>query len=129
MMRNFVLILTDETYLVHMKDAVIPEPGREILLNLLHNGTSWNSQDEKPGKLYLWWPGTDEVIEIKVRGCEYCPAQSAMPAVAPLHPWEWPDQHCSIIHADYAIPCIRSRFLTHIASGSRSTIHLLLHLK
>lgn len=41
---------------------------------------------------------------------EDCQAQSAMPAVAPLHPWEWPDRPWSRIHADYAGPFMGSMF-------------------
>lgn len=71
---------------------MIPEPGREKLLDLLQEGHPGIVRMKNLAKSYLWWSGIDESIETKVRGCEDCQAQSAMPAVAPLHPWEWPDR-------------------------------------
>ena len=55
---------------------------------------------------YIWWPGMDKEIEKLAQKCEaYQLAHKApLPAPAPLHPWEWPDQHWKRVHIDYAGP-------------------------
>ena len=99
--------------------VVIPEPGREKLLDLLHEGHPGIVRMKSLARSYLWWPGLDEDIERKVLGCEDCQMQSATPAVAPLHPWEWPDRPWSRIHADYAGPFMGSMFLIIIDAYSK----------
>lgn len=51
---------------------------------------------------YVWRPGIDADIERVVRQCTSCQLQVAAPAVAPLHPWDWPDKPWSRIHVYYA---------------------------
>ena len=50
----------------------------------------------------LWWPKLDQVIEEMVKTCEPCQLSYPLPAVAPLHPWEFPKQLWSRLHIDYA---------------------------
>ena len=91
--------------------VVSPEPGREKLLNLLHEGHPGIVRMKSLARSYLWWPGLEDTIEGKVLRCEDCQMQSAAPAVAPLHLWEWPDRPWSRLHADYAGTFMGSMFL------------------
>ena len=69
--------------------------------------------------LYLWWTGLEDAIERKFLRCEDCQLQSAAPAAAPSHLWEWPDRPWSRIHADYAGPFMGSMFLIIIDAQSK----------
>ena len=53
---------------------------------------------------YLWWPGLDAEIELKVRSCGVCQEHSKLPANANLHPWEWPGKAWYRVHIYYAGP-------------------------
>ncbi len=53
---------------------------------------------------YVWWPGMDADIEKLAKECSVCQQLRPAPAVAPLHPWEWPKQPWSRVHLDYAGP-------------------------
>ena len=50
----------------------------------------------------------DADIEQVVRACDTCQSTRSLPAVAPLHPWEWPPQPRS---ADFAGPFQGHMFL------------------
>ena len=51
---------------------------------------------------YVWWPGTDAVLEKRVKECGQCQEYQKAPAKALLHPWEFPEQLWSRVHADFA---------------------------
>ena len=53
---------------------------------------------------YLWWPGLDTEIEMRVKGCNFCQIYNKQPPVSRLHPWEWPCHTWHRIHIDYAGP-------------------------
>lgn len=99
--------------------VVIPEPGREKLLNLLHEGHPGIVRMKSLARSYLWWPGLEDAIERKVLRCEDCQMQSAAPAVAPLHLWEWPDRPWSRLHADYTGHFMGSMFFIIIDAYSK----------
>ena len=52
----------------------------------------------------MWWPGLDEDIQDLVKSCETCQAVKHAPAVAPMHPWEWPPRPWQRVHIDFAGP-------------------------
>ena len=53
----------------------------------------------------------DAALEQKVKTCQACQGIRKNPAPAPLHPWEWPQQSWSRVHADYAGPFMGHNFL------------------
>lgn len=44
----------------------------------------------------------DAEIEHKVQSCTVCQAVQKSPAVAPLHPWRWPERVWQRVHIDFA---------------------------
>lgn len=62
-------------------------------------------------RCHVWWPKLDQAIEDKVKMCEPCQTSRLMPAVAPLHPWEFPKQAGSRLYIDHAGPFLRKTFL------------------
>ena len=53
---------------------------------------------------YLWWPGLDTEIEMRVEDGAIRQLHSKQPPAAPLHPWEWPGQTWHWAHIDCASP-------------------------
>ena len=90
------------TFLATRVGLVVPPKMRQCMLDELHeshpgivNRMRWH---------YVWWPKMNTDIEEVVRVCDTCQSTRALPAVAPLHPWEWPQQPWSRLHADFAGP-------------------------
>lgn len=44
----------------------------------------------------------DQETEHIIQTCDTCQESHKMPVMAPLHPWEWPDQTWTRLHVDYA---------------------------
>ena len=82
----------------------IPPKGRDTLLNELHDTHPGIVKMKAVAKSYLWWPGLDTEIEMRVKGCNICQIYNKQPPVSPLHPWEWPGHTWHRIHIDYAGP-------------------------
>ena len=55
----------------------------------------------------------DAELEDKVKSCHECQVHQRAPAVAPLHPWEWPQRPWSRVHVDYAGPFLGKFFDAH----------------
>ena len=70
--------------------VVIPTPGRERILEELHECHPGIVRMKALARSYVWWPGLDAEIEHKVRDCGTCQEHSNLPPKAVLHPWEWP---------------------------------------
>ena len=84
--------------------VIIPAPGREELLNKHHEYHPGIVRMKALVCSYLWWPGLDAEIELKVHSCAVCQEHSKLPANANLHPWEWPGKTWYRMHIDYAGP-------------------------
>ena len=84
--------------------VIIPAPGRECLLEELHECHPGIVRMKAVARSYLWWPGLDRDIELKVRSCQTCQEHSKLPASANLHPWEWPGKAWYRLHIDYMGP-------------------------
>ena len=84
--------------------VVVPIKGREEVLKELHSCHPGNSRMKALARSYLWWPGLDQDIEETVRRCMACQTQGRAPVKAPMHPWEWPVEPWSGIHADNSGP-------------------------
>ena len=59
--------------------VIVPIKLRKQILNMLHESHT----------SYVWWPGIDSDIKKLVKHCFGCQKNQNMPAIAPLHPWEW----------------------------------------
>ena len=84
--------------------VVVPPQGRSKVLTELHEAHPGESRMKALARSYVWWPGMDQEIVKKVKGCDKCQSNQSAPAEAPLHPWEWPGLPWSRIHIDYAGP-------------------------
>ena len=60
---------------------------------------------------YMWWPNIDSEIEMTVKPCKSCQMNQAMPAKAPIHPWEKTAALWMRIHIDFAGPFLGKMFL------------------
>ncbi|XP_063408205.1 uncharacterized protein K02A2.6-like [Mytilus trossulus] len=80
--------------------VVIPNHGREIILQELHEGHQGISRMKVLARGYVLWPNMDAEIEQTVRACHKCQVNRHAPPEAPMHPWEWPSNSWSRIHMD-----------------------------
>lgn len=60
----------------------------------------------------------DKEVEQEVFKCTDCQEHRKAPPIAPLHPWEWPEQPWSRLHVDYAGPFLGKMFL--VTADTRS---------
>ena len=68
---------------------------------------------------HVWWPGIDQEIEGMVKACTACQEVKNTPAVAPLHPWVWPDHPWTRIHVDFAGPFRGKTYLVIVDAHSK----------
>ena len=90
---------------------VISEVARQKVLDELHDGHPGVCRMKGIARGACWWPGIDAAIEERVRSCPICQLNQNAPAVAPLHPWEWPTQPWIRVHVDFAGPFMGKLFL------------------
>ena len=83
---------------------IIPQPGRERMLQELHDGHPGISRMKSLARSFMWWPKMDQEIEQMVKACSECQIHRSAPPVAPLHPWKWPTHPWSRLHLDFADP-------------------------
>ena len=50
---------------------------------------------------HVWWPHLDDDIEALCTDCEACKITTAMPAPAPIHPWQYPSSQWERIQIDF----------------------------
>ena len=67
---------------------IVPKPGREQLLSLLHEGHPGISKMKGLAHSYVWWPNIDADIEAQVKRCNQCQMNQPSPPIVPMHPWE-----------------------------------------
>ena len=84
--------------------VAVPPQGRSKLLSEPHEAHPGESRMKALARSYVWWPGMDQEIVKRVKGCDKCQSNQSAPTEAPLHPWEWPGLPWSRIHIDYAGP-------------------------
>ena len=99
--------------------VVIPPPGRAKVIEELHEGHPGATRMKALARSYVWWPQMDAELESKVKSCYQCQIHQHAPAVAPLHPWEWPQRPWSRVHVDYAGPFLGKMFLILIDAHSK----------
>ena len=83
---------------------IIPTPGRQGVLQELHEGHPGISRMKSLARMYVWWPGINADIEKSVRLCRECQEVRSSPPAAPLSPWKWPSRPWARLHLDFAGP-------------------------
>jgi len=99
--------------------VVIPKKYQRRVLDELHQGHIGVVKMKSLARSYVWWPGIDRDIENAVKSCPGCQLVQKAPALAPLHPWEWPSNPWERIHIDYAGPFMGSMFLVVVDAHSK----------
>ena len=99
--------------------VVIPPPGRQLILEQLHDTHPGMVKMKCLARSYFWWPGLDAAIEAKVNECAECQRVRATLHKAPTHPWEWPHQPWSRLHIDHAGPFLGHTFLIVVDAHSK----------
>ena len=84
--------------------VVVPPPGRQAVLQELHEGHPGMTRMKSLSRMYVWWPGINADIEKSVRLCCQCQEVHSSPPAAPLHPWKWPSRPWARLHVDFAGP-------------------------
>ena len=98
---------------------MVPPPGRDQVLQELHETHSGVSKMKSLARAYIWWPDMDSQIEQLVKSCPVCQESRPSPPAAPLHPWEWPSQPWSRIHIDYFGPFRNHMFMVIVDAHSK----------
>ena len=99
--------------------VIIPEPGREAVIQELHEGHPGMTRMKALARMYVWWPGIDAEIEKSVQLCEKCQEMQSSPPLAPLNPWKWPTRPWARLHLDFAGPLEGKMFLILIDAHSK----------
>ena len=99
--------------------VVVAPRGRSKIPTELHEAHPGKSCMKVLARSYVWWPGMDQEIVKKVKGCNKCQSNQSAPTEAPLHPWEWPGSPWSRIHIDYAGPYKGEMFLVVMDAYSK----------
>ena len=99
--------------------VIIPPQGREFIVNELHETHPGISRMKALARSYVWWPNMDKELENKVKHCGQCQVNRKAPPVAPLHPWEWPQEPWERLHLDYAGPFMGHMFLVIVDAQSK----------
>ena len=78
--------------------VVIPPPGRQTVLQELHEGHPGIVRMKALSRMYVWWPSINTDIEKSVRLCYGCQEVQSSSPVAPLNPWKWPTRPWAHLH-------------------------------
>ena len=99
--------------------VIIPAKLQSAVLQSLHMGHPGITRMKATARSYFWWNGLDLDIEKLANSCESCQAVKSSPAVAPLHPWAWPDAPWKRIHVDFAGPFLGKMFFIVVDAHSK----------
>ena len=99
--------------------VVVPTKLRKQVLAELHQGHPGVVRMKSLARSHIWWPGMDKEIEGIVKDCTACQEVKHTPAVAPLHPWVWPDSPWARIHVDFAGPFRGKTYLVIVDAHSK----------
>ena len=99
--------------------VVVPPPGREAVLQELHEGHPGITRMKALSRMYVWWPGISSDIEKSVRQCCECQEMQSSPPVAPLNPWKWPTRPWARLHLDFLGPFEGKNILIVIDAHSK----------
>ena len=99
--------------------VVIPKPGREKVIETLHEIHPGIIKMKSLARNYVWWPKMDKELEPRVRSCKMCQSNQNNPPRAPLNPWKWPEEPWVRLRVDYAGPFIGHMYLIIIDAHSK----------
>ncbi|XP_064469269.1 uncharacterized protein K02A2.6-like [Ornithodoros turicata] len=99
--------------------VVIPEKGRNAVLDALHTGHPGIVRMKALARSYVWWPKMDGNIEERVNMCVTCQESRPAPPRAPVHAWETTRSPWSRLHVDFAGPFQGQTFLIVVDSFSK----------
>ena len=99
--------------------VVIPRPGREKILSLLHEGHPGICKMKSLARNYVWWPKIDADLGAKVKQCNQCQLSRPSSPIVPMHPWDWPEHPWKCIHVGYAGPISGKMFLIVVDAHSK----------
>ena len=90
--RNNELSLQDGCVVWSSRVVIWPSLRERIAKELYktHPGMAWM---KAVARQYVWWPDLDAELEAKVKTCTVFQVHNYLPEWAPLHPWEWPQNH------------------------------------
>lgn len=80
---------------------IIPKPGREAVLQKLHEGCPCITKMKALARMYIWWPGINADFEKSVRLSAECQEVQSS-TIALLNPWKWPTRLCARLHLHFA---------------------------
>ena len=99
--------------------VIIPSPGRQAVLQELHEGHPGITRMKALSRMYVWWPGVSSDIEKSVRQCPECQEMQSSPPAAPLNPWKWPTRPWARLHLDFLGPFEGKNLLIVIDAHSK----------
>ncbi|XP_060771685.1 uncharacterized protein K02A2.6-like [Neoarius graeffei] len=92
---------------------------RKTVLRQLHVGHSGIVRMKELARSYFWWPGVDREIENVAKTCHKCQRVRNIPQLAPLHPWEFPEEPWQRVHVDFAGPVEGRMLLVAVDAHSK----------
>lgn len=101
--------------------AIVPNKLRQAMLDMLHDGHQGIVRMKSLAHSYVWWPGLDDNLKKLAKECSPCQQVQKAFAVAPLHPWLWPDKPWAQVHLD---GFCRSLHGTHLPHCSGCTLQV-----
>ena len=99
--------------------VVIPPPGRQSILQELHNSHPGICKMKAIARSYVFWPNINYELEQQVKDCKHCQLNRNVPPKAPLHPWEFPARPWQRLHIDDAGPTQGKYFLVTVDAYSK----------
>ena len=116
--RRMELSLEDDCVMWSIR-VVVPRKLQEPMRQELHQSHPGIVRMKSIARSYVWWPGIDHDIEQLAKSCVQCQAVKNTPAVAPLHPWNWPSRPWQRIHIDFAGPFLGRTFMVVVDAHSK----------
>ena len=99
--------------------VIIPLSLQTKVLQQLHAGHSGIVRMKEIARSYFWWPNMDKQIEEIAKSCSSCHKVRNNPPLAPLHPWEFPQEPWHRVHIDFAGPYEDRMFLVAVDAHSK----------
>jgi hypothetical protein len=99
--------------------VVVPSSLKENVLSLLHETHPGVVRMKSMARQYVWWPSIDSDIEQVAKSCLQCAVTRPNPAVAPLHPWQYPERPWQRLHMDLAGPFMNNMWLLIVDAHSK----------
>ncbi|XP_048770688.2 uncharacterized protein K02A2.6-like [Ostrea edulis] len=99
--------------------VIIPEPLKQDILLMIHEGHLGMVKMKSLARSHVWWSGIDAEIEEYCKKCSGCNENRNLPPETPIHPWEYPEKPWQRIHVDFAGPFMSAMFLIVVYAHSK----------